>query len=183
MVARPGKLHTNDSQDKMWAGANLGLDCAKRSRPKLTEMAMDHVYGVLYDYGVTKTRHNTQQPPPVPSSRLGSAASSSEDHTLLAKSGAVVLSSAASVEAAAKAAPAVAAAKTLPQRRGVQLVPNREPWTKPDGWVEPYPEAGRNPRMKSAASSKQRTTTSRPLSGVRNGDSTALANTSTASTL
>ena len=52
MVARPGKLHTNDSQDKMWAGANLGLDCAKRSRPKLTEMAMDHVYDVLYDYGV-----------------------------------------------------------------------------------------------------------------------------------
>ena len=32
----------------------------------------------------------------------------------------------------------------IPQRRGVKLVPNKETWTRPDGWVDPYPEAGRH---------------------------------------
>ena len=38
----------------------------------------------------------------------------------------------------------MAAAKTTPQRRGAKLVPYRETWTRPYGWVEPYPEAGQH---------------------------------------
>ncbi len=67
------------------------LDCAEKSEPLITAVAMNYLYGILRDKGMPDVLHRMPLPPQ-PTRAARSTAAASRDHASLAKAGAAWVS-------------------------------------------------------------------------------------------